>query len=58
MIKCLRDLLAVMGAAETSLMPFLFEVDGMEFGVENFMVSGAAFEGIDADISAAVLYVE
>lgn len=57
-IKCLRDLLAVMAAAETSLKPFLFEVDGMEFGLENFMVSRAVFEGIDADIRAPLVYAE
>lgn len=57
-IKWLRDLLAVMGAAETSLKPFLFEVDGMELGLENFMVSRAVFKGVDADIRAALVYAE
>lgn len=58
MIKCLRDLLAVTGAVEMSLKPFLFEVDGMEIGLETFMVSRAVFEGVDADIIAALLYAE
>lgn len=54
-----RYFLAAMEASETtSLDPFLFEVVGTELGVENFMVSAAALEGIDADIRAGLVYAE
>lgn len=50
--------MAVMGAIETSLKPFLFEVDGMELGLENFMISRAVLEGVDAGIKAALVFAE
>lgn len=55
---CVRDFFAAVEASETSLDPFLFEVVGMEFGVENFMASAAVLEGIDADIRTGLVYAE